>query len=80
VHLINAADPLSGMKLVWECEPHVHCIVEHHRGFLYLFTDAPRGGVPADSHYLLRCAIEDSGLRIWEVCMMHSTSYVMAIF
>lgn len=66
VYLINAADPLSPMKSVWESEPHVHCIIEHHRGYLYLFTDAPRGGVPADSHYLLRCAIEDSGLRNWE--------------
>ncbi|ONK76002.1 uncharacterized protein A4U43_C03F22810 [Asparagus officinalis] len=66
VYLINAADPLSPMKLVWECEPHVHCIIEHHRGYLYMFTDAPRGGVPANSHYLLRCSIEDSNLRTWE--------------
>ncbi|PKA54322.1 oligopeptidase B [Apostasia shenzhenica] len=57
VYLINAADPLSGMILVWEGEPHAHCIVEHHQGYLYLFTDAARGGIPVDSHYLLRASL-----------------------
>ncbi|XXG49251.1 hypothetical protein AAC387_Pa02g3487 [Persea americana] len=66
VYLINADNPLSGMTLVWECEPQVHCIIEHHRGCLYLFTDAARGGVPVDSHYLLRSPVEVSGSRIWE--------------
>ncbi|MCI06004.1 prolyl oligopeptidase-like protein, partial [Trifolium medium] len=31
VFLINAADPLSGLKLVWECDAVAHCVVEHHR-------------------------------------------------
>lgn len=66
--MINAADPFSGMTLLWECEPQTHCIVEHHRGYLYLFTDAARKGMPVDSHYLLRCAVETSGSRTWEVC------------
>ncbi|XP_077233557.1 prolyl oligopeptidase family protein [Tasmannia lanceolata] len=66
VFLINAANPLSGMKLVWECGSQAHCIVEHHRGYLYLFTDAVRGGAEVDSHYLLRCPVETSGSRIWE--------------
>lgn len=57
VFLINADDPLSGMTLVWECESQTHCIIEHHQGRLYLFTDAAREGVPADSHYLLRWAL-----------------------
>ncbi|XP_073006031.1 uncharacterized protein [Typha latifolia] len=67
VYLIKAAEPLSGMTLVWECEPQVHCIIEHHRGYLYLFTDAARGGVPVDSHYLLRCDAESSGSKNWEI-------------
>ncbi|KAJ0963395.1 hypothetical protein J5N97_028517 [Dioscorea zingiberensis] len=66
VYLINAADPLSGLSLIWECEPHTHCIVEHHRGFFYLFTDAARSGVPANSHYLLCCAGADIESRNWE--------------
>ncbi|CAH1437447.1 unnamed protein product [Lactuca virosa] len=30
VFLINAADPLSGLTFVWECEACAHCIIEHH--------------------------------------------------
>lgn len=67
VYLINAADPLSGLTLIWECEPHAHCIVEHHRGFFYLFTNAARSGTPVDSHYLLCCAAGDIKSRNWEV-------------
>lgn len=67
MYLINAADPLSGMTLVWECEPHAHCIVEHHQGYLYLFTDAARGGEPVDSHYLLRRVAKDYDSGNWEV-------------
>ncbi|KAK1293278.1 hypothetical protein QJS10_CPB17g02547 [Acorus calamus] len=66
VYLINAADPLSGMKLLWECGSKAHCVVEHHRGYLYLFTDASREGSSVDSHYLLRCPVESSGSRTWE--------------
>ncbi|RVW57620.1 Protease 2 [Vitis vinifera] len=47
VFLINAADPLSGMTLVWECGGQAHCIVEHHQGCLYLFTDAAKEGQPS---------------------------------
>ncbi|XP_071915974.1 uncharacterized protein [Coffea arabica] len=67
IFLINAADPLSGMTLVWECETRVHCIVEHHQGFLYLFTDAAKEGQPVDNHYLLRSPVDPSpSLRKWE--------------
>lgn len=70
VYLINAADPLSGMTLVWECEPHVHCIIEHHQGYLYLFTNAARGDVPVGSHYLLRRVAEASGSKNWEILLL----------
>ncbi|XP_065008918.1 uncharacterized protein LOC135639087 isoform X1 [Musa acuminata AAA Group] len=70
VYLINAADPLSGMTLVWECEPHAHCIVEHHQGYLYLFTDAARGGEPVDSHYLLRRVAKDYDSGNWESVLL----------
>lgn len=66
VFMVNAADPLSGLKLVWECEAPAHCIVEHHRGYLYLFTDAAREGQPVDSHYLLRSPVNISSPRKWE--------------
>lgn len=66
VFLINAADPLSGMMLVWECEAQAHCIVEHHQGHLYLFTDAAKLGQPVDYHYLLRSPAEASIQRNWE--------------
>ncbi|XP_059641981.1 uncharacterized protein LOC132283950 isoform X2 [Cornus florida] len=67
VFLINAADPLGGMTLVWECEGQAHCIIEHHQGYLYLFTDANREGQPVDYHYLLRSSVEaSSGPRNWE--------------
>ncbi|XP_028117145.1 uncharacterized protein LOC114314839 isoform X1 [Camellia sinensis] len=66
VFLINAADPLSGLTLVWECEALAHCIVEHHKGFLYLFTDAAKGGQPVDYHYLLCSSVDISAPRKWE--------------
>lgn len=56
------------MTLVWECNALAHCIIEHHQGFLYLFTDSPKGGKSADNHYLLRSAVNDfSNPRKWEV-------------
>ncbi|XP_078430569.1 prolyl oligopeptidase family protein isoform X2 [Wolffia australiana] len=66
VFLIDAAQPFSGMSLIWESEAKTHCIVEHHRGYLYMFTDAAQAGVPVDSHYLLRCTVENSSSRAWE--------------
>ncbi|POO02693.1 Peptidase S9A, prolyl oligopeptidase [Trema orientale] len=67
VFLINAADPFSGLTLVWECEGLAHCILEHHQGLLYLFTDAAKEGQPVDFHYLLRSPVDAStGPRIWE--------------
>lgn len=67
--MINAADPLSGMDLVWQCEGIAHCIIEHHQGCLFLFTDAAKGGQSVDNHYLLRSPVDSlSSPRIWEVC------------
>ncbi|CAN0910339.1 Dipeptidyl aminopeptidase BI [Linum grandiflorum] len=67
VFLVNAADPFSGMTLVWECDAPVHCVVEHHQGYLYLFTDAPKEGRLVDHHYLLRSPVNtSSGPRVWE--------------
>ncbi|WRX08111.1 Peptidase S9A [Theobroma cacao] len=67
VFLINAADPFSGMTLVWESEGIVHCILEHHQGYLYLFTDAAKDGHVVDSHYLLCSPVDcPSNPRIWE--------------
>ncbi|CAA6657766.1 unnamed protein product [Spirodela intermedia] len=43
-----------------------HPIHESSPGYLYLFTDAARAGMPVDSHYLLRCAVKTSGSRTWE--------------
>ncbi|KAL9245756.1 hypothetical protein vseg_019372 [Gypsophila vaccaria] len=67
VYLIDSSDPSSEMTLVWEGVPFVHCVVEHHGGYLYLFTDAPRGGQPVDNHYLLRSPVDAApGQRVWE--------------
>ncbi|XP_047312351.1 dipeptidyl aminopeptidase BI isoform X2 [Impatiens glandulifera] len=60
VFLINAANPLSGLTLVWECVAPANCIVEHHQGYLYLFTDAAKDGHPVDNHYLLSKAVQES--------------------
>ncbi|KAI3830371.1 hypothetical protein MKX03_033483 [Papaver bracteatum] len=77
VYLINAADPLSVMKLVYECEPHVNCMIEHHRGHLYVFTNAAKDGQPADSHYLLSCTVEASGSRKWENVFLDDPEFVL---
>lgn len=55
------------MTLVWDCEGIAHCIVEHHRGYLYLFTDAAKEGQSVDYHYLLCSPVDaSSSPRIWE--------------
>ncbi|TXG59526.1 hypothetical protein EZV62_014099 [Acer yangbiense] len=67
VFLINAANPLSGMILVCDCDGLAHCIIEHHQGYLYLFTDAAKEGRVVDNHYLLRSPVDaSSSPRIWE--------------
>lgn len=58
---------MSGLKLVWECDALAHCTIEHHRGYLYLFTDAPKGGRSVECHYLLCSPVDLSSTRKWEV-------------
>ncbi|CAO2830800.1 unnamed protein product [Amaranthus hypochondriacus] len=73
VYLIDSTNPLSGMTLVWEGEPFVHCVVEHHRGYLYLFTDATRKGQPVDEHYVLRSPVDvdvSTNHRVWEAVFL----------
>jgi hypothetical protein len=57
------------MHKVWDYESEVDCILEHHQGYLYMFTDAPRDGKPSDGHYLLRCPVVACDSGDWEVCM-----------
>ncbi|WCJ31037.1 Prolyl oligopeptidase family protein [Euphorbia peplus] len=78
VFLINAADPLSGMTLVWECEAQARCIIEHHQGYLYLFTNASKGGQPVDHHYLLSSPVDASpGSRVWESILSDDQAMVV---
>ncbi|KAE9597622.1 putative oligopeptidase B [Lupinus albus] len=78
VFLINAADPLSGLKLVWECDAQAHCIIEHHHGYLYLFTDAPKGGQSVDYHYLLSRRVDDpSNPRKWEEVFVDDQDFII---
>ncbi|EPS68394.1 hypothetical protein M569_06374 [Genlisea aurea] len=78
IFLINAADPLSGMKLVWEGEPNVHCIIEHHQGFLYLFTNASLRGQSLDHYYLLRSrTVPSCGERKWEIAFIPDQDLMM---
>ncbi|CAI9297960.1 unnamed protein product [Lactuca saligna] len=66
VFLINATDPLSALTLVWECEACAHCIIEHHQGYLYLFTNANKEEQSVNYHYTLRSPLHSSSLRKWE--------------
>nr|KAJ0223977.1 hypothetical protein LSAT_V11C200082240 [Lactuca sativa] len=66
VFLINATDPLSGLTLVWECEACAHCIIEHHQGYLYIFTNANKEGQSVNYHYILRSPLHSSSPRKWE--------------
>ncbi|KAE8727145.1 prolyl endopeptidase-like isoform X2 [Hibiscus syriacus] len=78
VFLINAADPFSGMALAWESEGIVHCILEHHQGYFYLFTDASKNGQTIDNHYLLRSPVDSSSNpRIWENVFIDSKDLVI---
>ncbi|XP_061352527.1 uncharacterized protein LOC133297406 [Gastrolobium bilobum] len=78
VFLINAADPLSGLKLVWECDALAHCVIEHHQGYLYLFTDAPKYGQSVDYHYLLRSPDDAPSIpRKWEVVFVDDPDLIV---
>ncbi|XP_027346884.1 uncharacterized protein LOC113858419 isoform X3 [Abrus precatorius] len=78
VFLINAADPLSGLKLVWECDALSHCIIEHHQGYLYLFTDAPKAGKSVDYHYLLCSPVDTpSSPRKWEEVFVNDPDLIV---
>uniref|UniRef100_A0A0E0QSA0 Prolyl endopeptidase n=1 Tax=Oryza rufipogon TaxID=4529 RepID=A0A0E0QSA0_ORYRU len=77
VYLINASDPLSRMRLVWEGESQVHCIVEHHHGRLYLFTDASREGTPVDSHYLMLSDVESPGPKSWKDVFLEEPGVIL---
>ncbi|KAM5576356.1 hypothetical protein ABKV19_007292 [Rosa sericea] len=78
VFFINAADPLSGLNLVWQCEGIAHCVLEHHQGYLFLFTDAAKGGQSVDNHYLLRSPVDSSSSpRIWEDVFVSDPDWVV---
>lgn len=65
------------MTLVWESEANVHCIIEHHQGYLYLFTDAAIKGQPVDHHYLLYSPVASScSPRNWEVRVISVINHV----
>lgn len=66
VHFLDAANLGAGMHKVWDCESEVDCILEHHQGYLYMFTNAPRVGKLSDGHYLLRCPVVACDSGDWE--------------
>jgi len=66
VYFLNATSLGAGMHKVWDYKSKVDCILEHHQGYLYMFTDAPRDGKPIDGHYLLRCPIVACDSGVWE--------------
>lgn len=78
VFLINAAAPLSGLSLVWQCEGIAHCILEHHQGYLFLFTDAAKEGQSVDNHFLLRSPVDSSSSpRRWEDVFINDPEWVV---
>jgi hypothetical protein len=79
VYLIKGSDPLSRMTLVWEGESQVHCIVEHHHGRLYLFTDAAREGVRVNSHYLMQSNVESPGPKSWKVRVTYLLCHIKVV-
>ncbi|KAL4563690.1 hypothetical protein LXL04_027735 [Taraxacum kok-saghyz] len=73
VFLINAVDLLSGLTLIWECEPCAHCIIEHHQGYLYFFTNADRNGQSVNYYYILRSCLHSSNSKKVGECSIPST-------
>ncbi|KAM0827068.1 hypothetical protein ACQ4PT_068435 [Festuca glaucescens] len=65
------------MTLVWEGESQVHCIVEHHHGRLYLFTDASREGVHVNSHYLMQSDVESPGPKSWKNVFLEEPGIIL---
>ncbi|XP_059069028.1 uncharacterized protein LOC131067560 isoform X2 [Cryptomeria japonica] len=66
VYILDTMNLGAGLHKVWECDPNVHCLLEHHQGYLYMFTDAPRDGNSVDGHYLLRRPVGASKSDNWE--------------
>eukprot|EP00252_Welwitschia_mirabilis_P005347 TRINITY_DN15855_c0_g2_i1.p1 TRINITY_DN15855_c0_g2~~TRINITY_DN15855_c0_g2_i1.p1 ORF type:complete len:557 (+),score=106.54 TRINITY_DN15855_c0_g2_i1:85-1671(+) len=57
VYALNTADLKADIRKVWEGEPKVNCVLEHHHGQFFMFTDAPKYGKPVNSYYLLRTSV-----------------------
>ncbi|KAI3766594.1 hypothetical protein L2E82_16658 [Cichorium intybus] len=68
---------LSGLTLVWECEASAHCIIEHHQGYLYLFTNADKNGQSVNYLYLLRSHLHSSSPRKWENVLIDDNDLVI---
>lgn len=69
---------MSGLSLVWQCEGIAHCILEHHQGYLFLFTDAAKEGQSVDNHYLLRSPVDSSSSpRRWEDVFINDPDWVV---
>ncbi|KAJ3670119.1 hypothetical protein LUZ60_010443 [Juncus effusus] len=68
VYLIKGDEPLANMNLIWEGEAQAHCIVEHNKGKLYLFTNSSKddNDVSYDSHYILCSDADSAGSYNWK--------------
>ncbi|XWS64154.1 hypothetical protein CRYUN_Cryun06bG0162200 [Craigia yunnanensis] len=69
VYVVDATDPLSGLKRVHKRVSGVQYFLEHHFGFFYILTNAPMKEnmkCSSEGFYLARCRVGDIQSTTWE--------------
>ncbi|XVE91683.1 hypothetical protein REPUB_Repub01dG0031500 [Reevesia pubescens] len=69
VYVVDAADPLRGLRRVHERVSGVQYFLEHHSGFFYILTNAPMKEnmkCSIEGLYLARCRVEDIQSTTWQ--------------
>lgn len=72
VYVIDATNPLGGLRRVHKRVPGVQYFLEHHYGFFYILTNYPLSDneeCPSGDYYLARCRAEKLYSANWQVSL-----------
>ncbi|KAI4357962.1 hypothetical protein L6164_001874 [Bauhinia variegata] len=72
VYVINAANPIDGLRRICKRASGVQYFVEHHYGFFYILTNSPMPDCKwsGEDYYLVTCQVEDTESAKWQNIIM----------
>lgn len=79
VYVIDAANPLDGLRRVCERVCGVQYFLEHHYGIFYILTNAPLSEnmeCSGGNYYLAKCRVEDIQPENWQVTFVLRPMYI----